>query len=389
MFPDTGLTVTLTTSRGVVQSVGVRSGRLVEAASRFAGRAPAQVLTLLPNLFALCGTAQGLTGLAAMEEAAGIVCDPATRAARALMVLSETVCEHALCLTRDWPTLAGQPPDLAAAKAVKTAMAAIRTALYPDGGSLVPGGGGLRPDTASIDAAIAQATETLNRCLGADIHLITTQERRFRAWLDMATAPAASLLQDIAAQGEGMIGAIGFAPMPDDGPTDLAGRMADTSIQAYLAAPDCAGRVLETGPLSRQWGTPLVATLSGGMAPGLLARFASRLVDLAVSLRRMAALVQDLRPVPAAGGEPKDGTGLAVTQAARGLLAHRVVLSEGRVADYRILAPTEWNFHPDGPLAQGLSGMAADGNLTRRANLLVNALDPCVACEIRVETADA
>ena len=80
-----------------------------------------------------------------------------------------------------------------------------------------------------------------------------------------------------------------------------------------------------------------------------------------------------------------EGRGCGSVQAARGLLVHHVRLEDDRIADLRILAPTEWNFHPDGPLALGLLGIPAGDDLEWRARLLCLALDPCVACVIRVE----
>jgi len=57
-----------------------------------------------------------------------------------------------------------------------------------------------------------------------------------------------------------------------------------------------------------------------------------------------------------------------------------------RVEAYRIVAPTEWNFHPDGALVRGLIDRpAADADTAcRDAALLVQALDPCVAYAIEV-----
>ena len=81
-----------------------------------------------------------------------------------------------------------------------------------------------------------------------------------------------------------------------------------------------------------------------------------------------------------------EGDGLAAVQTARGLLLHRVRLADGRVADYQIVAPTEWNFHPEGALVRGLVGIEArdDAGLVRSAQLVVQALDPCVACRVEV-----
>ena len=81
------------------------------------------------------------------------------------------------------------------------------------------------------------------------------------------------------------------------------------------------------------------------------------------------------------------GIGLAWVQTARGLLMHRVRLDErGKVEDYCIVAPTEWNFHPAGPCVQGLTGAPATSGqqAERSARLLVHALDPCVSYDIEV-----
>ena len=43
--------------------------------------------------------------------------------------------------------------------------------------------------------------------------------------------------------------------------------------------------------------------------------------------------------------------GRALVETARGLLMHEIVLDGDTVAEYFIVAPTEWNFHPQGPLA--------------------------------------
>ena len=68
------------------------------------------------------------------------------------------------------------------------------------------------------------------------------------------------------------------------------------------------------------------------------------------------------------------------------MLVHRLTLEDGRVADYRILAPTEWNFHPLGAAALGLASLPAgdEATLRRLAGLFITALDPCVAYDISI-----
>lgn len=62
-----------------------------------------------------------------------------------------------------------------------------------------------------------------------------------------------------------------------------------------------------------------------------------------------------------------DGIGLVQVQAVRGLLIHRLELRQERVYDYRIVAPAEWNFHPEGVVAQGLKPLEAKGSSDGRS----------------------
>ena len=78
------------------------------------------------------------------------------------------------------------------------------------------------------------------------------------------------------------------------------------------------------------------------------------------------------------------GEGLAWVEMARGLLVHRVRLQDSAdgplIADARVLAPTEWNVHPQGHLAQALARLdPADAQSAAR---LAVAFDPCVAFEV-------
>ncbi len=85
--------------------------------------------------------------------------------------------------------------------------------------------------------------------------------------------------------------------------------------------------------------------------------------------------------------------GLAWVEMARGLLIHQVTLDDAapgvtpRVRACQVLAPTEWNFHPEGVAAQALASLPADApDLPARVGLLMAALDPCVPFDIVVST---
>jgi Ni,Fe-hydrogenase I large subunit len=112
-----------------------------------------------------------------------------------------------------------------------------------------------------------------------------------------------------------------------------------------------------------------------------VAHLLAQLIDLALRLNHHVAASGTLQSATLA-----DGSGLGTAATARGLLLHQAHVAAGRVVHYRIVAPTEWNFHPDGALPRGLRGRAvADAAAARRdAQLLAQALDPCVACTVEV-----
>jgi len=118
--------------------------------------------------------------------------------------------------------------------------------------------------------------------------------------------------------------------------------------------------------------------------PGLLARYVAVLLEIA---EVYAALEASLKQ---RGMETKhnkqSGFGLGTVEAARGRLLHRVVLKGDTVEDYQIVAPTEWNFHPEGVLKQALLGIKGDAvGIDQKAKLLIHAMDPCVQFSLQVK----
>ena len=389
---EAGIDVTLRVDHGAIAGVRIHSTRLVQAPCLLAGRSPAQVIAILPTLYALCGTAQALAGCSAMETALGLSPSPAQRMARRVLLRLETVTEHAQGILRDWPALLGEQPDPARIKPLRPMLTAAKRALYPGGDWARPGGGMLAIDRGAL-------VEQMRRVTAMVVHLLDSSPEDWaenlttiQSWMRHGEGVAARLIRRIDQGGLAGFGRAARHLMPEGGPRDLEARLAADTSGAYVARPDGPGpvgayTVLETNALSRQIGQPLVAGLMVLHGTGLTTRFIARLVEITEALRELGDLVQDLCDDPAEAAEPSgSGSGLGVVDAARGLLAHRVEIEEGMVSRYQILAPTEWNFHPQGPLHAGLMGAEAGPDPEGRARLLVAALDPCVACSVRVET---
>ena len=151
----------------------------------------------------------------------------------------------------------------------------------------------------------------------------------------------------------------------------------------FSAAPRLPGRRPETGPAAR-------AARGSATADGRM-RLSARLAEIAEAAGLLAAGGGDLdahRPTWAQAARVETLTGYAAVESPRGRLHHLVRLDEhGHVASWAILAPTEWNFHADGPLVRTLMmnryPVSPEGRA--RAERIAALFDPCVGFEVAFE----
>jgi hypothetical protein len=263
-------------------------------------------------------------------------------------------------------------------------------ALYPQGDAFRAGGGTLRPDPGALTmlADELDGLVTLALGIGRGDWAALANEDALRRWVTDGEAIGQRMLREVYGQGYADLGRsdIGLLPAVPGGA--IAPRLAGDAADAFVAAPTWEGAPRETGALQRRAGGPLVGALLRRHGNGVLTRQVARLDELAATVDHLQRLLGEVVPSGPGGIEdPISGSGTALVEAARGRLVHRVDLVDGRIADYRILAPTEWNFHPKGALAAGLLTLPVDERLQRLAQLLIDAVDPCV--ESRVEVAEA
>jgi hypothetical protein len=339
-----------------------RLGRLLQ------GQRGEQVSRSLASVFTLCAHAHWRTAelaLAAAQTAKSIA-QPAS-----VLLALETARDHLRTIALDWPQrlpdalpgapsldwLRGCPLPLVSARAVSDADAAWQTL-----------------------AALRVWLES--QVLGQDA----------AQWLLDQREPAA-LAHWCQSQAEGLLPARCLALWQPLAPTvcpilrslDLLDADAQVQraqltqlAQAMAADPDFVqhptwlGQCAETGPWTR---------LRQRHAPAhsVWTRLSARWIEL---IAIAAASPQAEAPLLASGAlRLAPGQALAWCEMARGLLLHWVQLdAAGSVQDYRVLAPTEWNFHPDGGLGLALAALAPGDTGTARA--LVAAYDPCVACTV-------
>ena len=313
---------------------------------------PADLLPgLLSSVFSLCAHAHALCARAAVDAARGIEAPPGTASLR-----DETLREHLRRLLLDWPArLAGSPPPEA-----QRALAAC---------PLLRADANQAPDAWFERHLLGGRPQDWLAAWDADPHAAFASWRAGRAsWL-------AALMDDLAP--------IADRPLPvvpllrvhadDAGLRALAGRLADEDDFSRL--PDLDGRCAETGCWTRLDDAP-----KAPLAPTAGARMAARVAE-AVRLALPDAAPR-LRSGQLALGP---GTGLAWAEMARGLLLHYVELDRtGTVVQRcRVLAPTEWNFHPQGAVAASLETLDPQApDIARQVAVLMSAWDPCVRYDL-------
>lgn len=411
-------------------AVCIGSTRPLTAARVFAGKPLATVTSQLPLLFSVCGTAQALACANACEAALGLVPAPSARRARALLLHAETAKEHLWRLLLDWPKAlapvlsaqgAGDLPVQSTERevAMATAMRAflqLRPTLSTAGDPFLPGAGPIRPAADAVESACARlATTAAEQVFGAapaSWLAATVTASDLQHWATATPTLGAALVRAVTDSGLADLGRcdVGTLPGALDGSDSalverLAPALAAADADAFIAAPTLDGVPTETTPFAReQRRGGLVADLASRYGNGLLPRLGALLAELARDAALLASPAAASAPIGVAL-EAGAGSGLGAAPAARGLLLHRVVLAGGdtpaaaRAGDYRILAPTEWNFHPRGVVAAGLEqlmegplaaqsrpdrGADAYGTLEAAARLLVTAVDPCVDYRLSV-----
>ena len=142
----------------------------------------------------------------------------------------------------------------------------------------------------------------------------------------------------------------------------------------FVQRPTWLGRCAETGPWTRlrQRQEPVRQTAWTRLS----ARW-TELIELAASDGQTGTALLAAGALPLGNGQA-----LAWSEMARGLLLHWVQLDAGgAVHDFRVLAPTEWNFHPAGALSLALTALPIGATVA--AQTLAAAYDPCVACVIQ------
>ncbi len=360
----------------------IENARPLGIASRFSGKKPAEVANLVPLVFSICRAAQSAACAEAIENALGNAASARVKAIRSLLVLAETAREHTLQVLHSWPHCVHAPGPALASASIKRLLTLDRelSKSVQDASAI---------DTARLDHAISELTAILGEAVFGEVPqewLSRRDANELAFWARRNETLAQTIFEYLVQTGMADAGAAEMAPLPAMKPEDLQKVLLGEHPDAFVAQPVWDGRPRETTPLSRLAAHPLIVSVKERYGYGLLARLTACLAELAEIPERMRTLAASLASAEHHVEAParNSGTGLGFAEAARGRLVHAVWIVDGTVQRYRILAPTEWNFHPQGAAAQGLANIALSPATRREtlARLFITAVDPCVGYEL-------
>ncbi len=394
MIAEGRLHVDLRWDGAAVNAVEIRSSRSPEVAAALRGLPVSEAIARVPLLFSICGRAQAVAAVSAAEQALGLRARDRALARRAWLVQAEAAQEYL------WRLAVDIVPEGRERDGALTRLAPLRREFAAALGSMCEDGEWLRPGgqpgrlTLSERGRIAEAlADYLDmQVLGMPVTRWSkiASAAEFLDWVKLARTPVGEGLRRLARM-----------RFPDSTPIELMDPARNRELvlevlprleaePRFAARPEHGGQPLETGALARCARRPLIRELLQGGTSRPLARMAARLTELADAVGLLAREPSG-KECGRWLGATATGTlaGAAWVETARGLLVHALRLEGERMRSYRILAPTEWNFHPLGALASALLAAPARtaAELEERARVAVLALDPCVGFEIEVSHA--
>ena len=349
-----------------------------DIAGMLAGTTSEEALFLIPTLFSVCATAQAHAAVTAVEAATGAEASRQTQMARQALTTMETLREHVLRISLDWPEFYGGSSRAVDVRDVMQFVRRLQAALFADAPAFVPGNEP-RADIAAALAICDEAEALLEREIFAEppaIWLGRLGRNTMCRWALAAGTPAGNLFAHAAAKGW-LDAASGSASLEQVSLDDLLAAWRHDNLTAMTE-----GTQPESTPLSRREGHPVLEAFGG---TGIGARLIARLVEL-------ASLPGEIRDLIAGKGRTaralstRDGNAVAAVEAARGRLVHAVEIAHGRIVRWGFLPPTNINFAPGGVAGECLSRLASDSDDERLglARLVINTIDPCVAYDVRM-----
>lgn len=320
-------------------------------------------LTLLGSVYSLCPQAHQAAFLSALSAAMGKDAGDFTE-----LVTLENCAEQLRFLAFDAPRALGIATD-----AKLSSLGNLRALIAKETNKA-------DPDFVSVYRSLRAALEYFITGCPLENFAALRSTDDFLYWTRSGRTAAARLF-DVLTADVPLRGTVTTAPLV---PKDIGEAASWFTEEFSPQFPLAAGTPRFTGARVRQAADPLVTVVDGCGPASVHSFYVAALIELIKLTNRRAPETPVIR-----SGSPESGVGIALVECSRGILTHRVVLSDKaeKIERLDIVAPTEWNFAPGGAAEQALNAIpfTDKASYTESAAWAVNALNACVPYEMTFE----
>ncbi len=375
---------------GQVESVSIVSTRPLHITKLFSEKSINSVADIMNAIYHLCNTAHRFSFLRLLDESGVIKLSSNEIQAYNLLLDLETIREHCFSIASKWSQDTDNLVDTNIINLLAT-LKEINSTLFVNTDALSLADKELQ-SFKSIDKLILKLEDQLQILLiGSknNSESIFADMDSFNNWLQVGESKSVTFLNYLQQHNLSKMGDVKVSHLPDLDPEELSDLLEN---EAYIRQPNYQGATCETTPYSRQSNHQLIKKLADIHGNGVFTRAVSQLLEVFELLNKIKCDYKHIKTetisyevqFPAL-----EISALVQLEAARGRLVHQLSIENEKIKSYQILAPTEWNFHPEGILNHMIKSLEFTNkeDLIGKVRLLINAIDPCVGYSIEVDHA--
>ena len=361
----------------------IESTRPIHAAQIFTGKSVTDTLKIIPLLFNICGKAQAVTAVTAIESAINAQVDSAIESQREALVTMESLREHSLRMLIDWPNYINEQTNHHDLSQLVQNLNKLSQLLEPSQVVCI------NPQTKPISTEAIELWHICQQQLEMIIYAMPLDDWQafddvaIVQWAQQGNTQAARFIAWLFEQRWKYAGNSDIELLPQISDSDFMTNLSADKF-AFVAQPHWQSSCYELSWFNYQQNAPIIASLTQKIGNGIYTRMIARLNEVGDLIKKLNAFFQQQTILKALSSKI---VGLAHTNAARGRLSHYVEVENESIKQLIIIAPTEWNFHPHGVAADSLCHLKSDeiDVLRLQADLMIHAIDPCVEYQLTID----
>ncbi len=387
------LNITLNTSDAHNTCCQISSSRPLQASHVFTGKTIDETLTMIPLLFNICSKAQAVTAVRAIESAKQTPSTLQIESTREALIALESLREQALRVAMDWPTFLQIAPESPLLSHIAMGISKIMKSLETSQSLkyLASSSKALSSEAQGITKAQNLQWKTFSETISNGIFGSSTTTwlaSDLDEWANQEQTQAASFIHWLSQKTWKNAGESTITELPAIDDSALLSVLLAEQHQ-FTSQPVWKNQCHELSWFTHKQHNrqnhiaKSIAKNKALKGNGIFSRMVARLVEIANLMTILDEFFIHNKTLTAPKSSAK---GLAHSHAARGRLSHYINVEDNTVKKLLILAPTEWNFHPQGVTKDSLCNLQADNkrDLRQQAELLIHAIDPCVGYKLKV-----